>query len=166
MKKDELEAKLLIDEYGLDVSLRENPDLFYKVSFELAYAISERDEAKNNLAKIEAEVDKRLRRDAAIGGTKTTEKEIECNKQLDREVIEASEKYMDRKLAASLWEVLKEAYEKRSFALSSLVDLYSANYFSDVGERNAKDRHSSAQVQQIKMEAARQRNEMRGKYAD
>jgi hypothetical protein len=125
-----LEAKLAINEHALDVALREHPDLFYKVAVELALAISNRDEAKQDLEETEAEVDMELRKDAALISVKTTEKEIESNKKADKRVKSANDRFLAERLNAARWTALKESFEQRSYALSKLVDLYLANYYS------------------------------------
>ena len=125
-----LELKLKIDEHALYIALREHPDLFYQVASELALAISNRDEAKQDLDEVEAEVDMELRKDAATSGEKTTETQIQSNKKLDKRVKAANDVLLEQRYNAAKWTALKEAYESRSYALSKLVDLYLANYFS------------------------------------
>ena len=125
-----LEAKLAIDEHALDVALREHPDTFYRVAMELALAISNRDEAKQDLEEIESEVDMELRKDAAVSGAKTTEKEIESNKKADARVKHANDKFLAEKYETAKWTALKDAFEQKSYALSKLVDLHLANYYS------------------------------------
>ena len=153
-----LEAKLIIDEHALDIALREHPDLFYKVASALALAISNRDEAKQNVDEIEAEVDAELRRAAAVSGEKTTEKEVESNKKVDKRVKTANDKFLEEKYTTAKWTALKDAYEQRSYALSKLVDLFLANYYSSnedkkVGGPALRD----ARAQQVKAEVANRR---------
>lgn len=146
-----LELKLAIDQHGLDIALREHPDLFYKVASELALAISNRDEAKQDVDDIEAVVDMELRRAASISEDKVTEKAIESNKRADKRVVSANDKFLEARFEAAKWAALKEAYESRSYALSKLVDLYLANYFSS--QEDKKTGHSDfkdARANQIK----------------
>jgi hypothetical protein len=124
-----LEDKLKIDQHSLDTALREHPDLFYKVASELALAISNRDEAKQDVDEVEAEVDMELRKDAATSGAKTTEKEIESNRKVDKNVRAANDRFLAKRYEAAKWTALKEAYEARSYALSKLVDLFLAAYY-------------------------------------
>ena len=130
MNLKQLEDKLKIDQHALDIALREHPDLFYQVASELALAISNRDEAKQDLDQIEAQVDSELRRAAAISEDKVTEKAIESNKNTDKRVIAANDKFLEERYNAAKWTALKDAYEQRSYALSKLVDLFLANYYS------------------------------------
>lgn len=126
----QLESKLVIDEHALEIALREHPDLFYKVASELALAISNRDEAKQELDQIEAKVDSELRRAAQISEQKITETSILSNKNIDKRVISANDLFLEKRFDAAKWAALKEAYEQRSYALSKLVDLFLANYYS------------------------------------
>jgi hypothetical protein len=130
MDLQQLEQKLMIDEHALDVALREHPDLFYKVASELALAISYRDEAKQELDQIQAQVDSELRKAALISDQKITETSIQSNKNVDKRVIAADDKFLEKRYNAAKLTALKEAYEQRSYALSKLVDLYLANYYS------------------------------------
>lgn len=157
MDKKRLETRLAIDEYALDVALREHPDLFYQVASELALAISRRDEAKQEVDEVEATVDKELRRSAAMAGDKITEKEVESNKKLDKKVQTANDNFLEKRLEAAKWTALKEAYEQRSYALSKLVELHLANYSSDVGERSQKEASQNLKAAQVKIETARMR---------
>ena len=126
----ELEDKLQINQHALDEALREHPDLFYKVASELALAISNRDEAKQNLDELEAEVDIDIRKEAAVSGEKTTETQILSMKKIDKRVKAANDTFLAERMNTGKWTALKEAYESRSYALSKLVDLYLASYFS------------------------------------
>lgn len=126
----QLETKLQINEHALDIALREHPDLFYKVASELALAISNRDEAKQDLDETEAQVDLSIRSEAAKLGEKTTEKEVQSMCKIDKSVKAANDKLLAEKLNTAKWTALKEAYEARSYALSKLVDLFIANYYS------------------------------------
>ena len=126
----QLEAKLVIDEHALDIALREHPDLLYKVASELALAISNRDEAKQELEQIQAQVDSELRKAALISDQKVTETSIQSNKNTDKRVIAANDVFLEKSYEAAKWTALRSAYEQRSYSLSKLVDLFLANYFS------------------------------------
>lgn len=153
-----LEAKLVIDQHALDDALREHPDLFYKVASELALAISNRDESKQDLDEIQAKVDLDVRSEAAKFKEKTTEKEVMSMCQIDKAVIAANDKFLKEKYNTTKWTALKDAYEQRSYALSKLVDLYLANYYSSnedkkTGGSNLRD----ARASHVKEELAERR---------
>ena len=151
----QLEAKLKIDEHALDIALREHPDLFYQVATELALAISNRDEAKQDLDEVEAEVDIELRNAAAISGEKTTETQIQSNKKISKKVKSANDKFLAERLNAAKWTALKEAYESRSYALSKLVDLHLANYYSS----NEDKKVNGPALRDVRAQEVRQANQ-------
>lgn len=146
---DDLKNKLTIDEHALEIALREHPQLMYDAGMQLATSISQRDESKQKLDEIEALVDKELRQAAATSGEKTTEKEIESNKKLDKRVKAANDDFLESKLTAQQWQVLKDSFEQRSYALSKLVDLYIANYYSTI-ERKSDVDLKTVQSQRVK----------------
>ena len=125
-----LKDGLKIDEHSLDTALRDHPDLFYDVGMQLALAISNRDEAKQNLDETEAAVDLEIRAECARLNEKTTETQIQSLKKVDPKVKKANDAYFKEKLNAANLTVLKESYEARSYALSKLVDLYINNYYN------------------------------------
>lgn len=155
-----LEDKLKIDQHALDIALREHPDLFYKVASELALAISNRDEAKQDVDDIEATVDMELRRAASVSEDKVTEKAIESNKWADKRVVSANDKFLEARFEAAKWAALKEAYESRSYALSKLVDLYVVGYFSDKSDSKHDNASYELQSSQIKKVNATRRREV------
>ena len=126
----QLEQKLQINEHALDIALREHPDLFYKVASQLAFEISMRDAAKQAIIEIEAKIAMELRDDAAKHDEKITDKTVEASVRTDGRFRAANENYLEQHHKAAKWAALKEAYESRSYALSKLVDLYIANYYS------------------------------------
>lgn len=152
-----LEQKLQIDQHALDIALREHPDLFYKVASELALAISNRDEVKQDLDELEAEVDIELRKIAATALEKSTETQIQSKKKIDKRVIAANDKHMAERLNAAKWTALKEAYEARSYALSKLVDLYLASYYSS----NEDKKTGGPAVRDVRADQIKQANRNR-----
>lgn len=144
----QLEAKLQINEHALDEALREHPDLFYKVASELALAISNRDEAKQDLDETEAQVDIHIRSQQI---EKTTEGNILSLKKIGPKVKAANDKLLEEKYNAAKWTALKEAYESRSYALSKLVDLYLASYYSsEQGQQKSQLNLRDAQAARVK----------------
>lgn len=151
----QLESKLKIDEHALDEALRDNPDLFYQVSQRLALAISARDEAKLILEETEAEAAMELRKEAEANDEKFTDKSVEAQVKLDKEVQKTARRFADYKSEAAKWTVLKEAYEQRSYALNKLVDLYLANYYGNF-EKTGGD-YKNVKAKEVKEELATRR---------
>jgi len=146
----DLEQGLRIDEHALEDSWKEQPELFYRVSKKLALLISERDEAKRDLALVEAEVDEELRKDAREKEVKITEREIESRKLQDKEVVKSYERLARLNLQVSEYGALKESFSQRSFALSKLVELYLAEYY---GDRDPKTRGGEELINRKAQEA-------------
>lgn len=156
---EQLRTKLKIDEHSLEIELRDYPRLVDEVGQEHVNAISLRDEAKQTLDETEARVDSDIRRDAAVNEEKVTEKDVESQKRLSPTVIKANKRYFELKHLAAQWGVLKEAIEKRSYALSKLVDLYIANYYSEIEKKGSTDL-KTIQASRAKSELAKRRREM------
>lgn len=152
-KLEALRAKLIIDEYHLELMLKQHPELVYDVGIELAFAISNRDQAKQNLEEIEAVVDNEIRQNAI---DKVTEKDVESQKRRDKKVIAHNEDFLALKHLAAQWGVLKEAFDQRSYAISKLVDLYLANYYSNI-EKNGETEFKTVQADRIKTHNREQR---------
>ena len=155
-KLEEYREKLLINEHSLETELRDLPKLVDDIGQEHVLVIADRDEAKQELDEIEAKVDAEIRRDAAIADEKITNPEVESQKKLNPKVKAANKKFLDLKLEASQWGVLKEAVEKRSYALSKLCDLYIANYYSEIEKKGSGD-FKTVQSQRAKQELKERR---------
>lgn len=151
----QLEAKLRIDEHALDVALREQPDLVYAVSQQLALAISERDQAKLELEEQEAETAIDLREDAEANDEKITDKSVEAQVKADPSVQRLAKTFIKSKAEAAKWAALQEAYEQRSYALNKLVDLYLANYYGNF-EKTGGD-YKNIKAKEVKEELATRR---------
>ena len=135
---EDLEQGLKIDEHALEHELKEHADTFYKVSSQLVMAISRRDEAKQAMEECEAKVDMELRKDAALSEERVTDTAIAKQLKSDSRVKAANSNFLKLKNEAARWETLKESFQQRSYALSKLVDLYIANYYSDLEYKSQK----------------------------
>lgn len=142
----EFEDNLRFDRDALDDALMGQPDLFYRVSTELAMAISRRDGLKLQLEQDIAELDKQIRRKADDAGDKITEKAILSEIEVAPKIIDAKRRMGDASLTVAKLSALKEAYQQRSYAIKDMCGLYVANYFSTqagTGARNdATTRHA------------------------
>lgn len=131
----ELEQALKIDKDALEHECMIQPDMFYNVAKMLALETSRRDEAANTLKDVEAEIDQDIRTTAAKEGDKTTEKEIESLKRLDKDVQIARRNYADLEYKVARLQALTESWRKRNDMLKLLAQLYVATYFGDVNVR-------------------------------
>ena len=153
----DLETGLRIDEHNLETHWVEQPDLFYRVSKNLALVISLRDQAKQDLSETEARVDIKVRRDAEVADEKITEKGIESQRKLHPDVRAATTRHSEYSLLTGEYMALKDAYLQRSYALKELVQLYVANYYgaSDKPVRDVRDENAS----RARVQLSRQRRE-------
>jgi hypothetical protein len=159
----ELNKRLHIDKHALDECLQEQPELFYHCAEQLALTISLRDEAKTNLANVEAKVDDQIRTDAREAResdpkNKITEKEVESQKQLNPKVQAAHNKLSELSLEVGKLYALKEAFIQRLEALKALTKLHSDNaYATDITIRGRAADNRTARADDVK----RQQNEER-----
>lgn len=130
-----LEAAIQIDQYELASVCRDQPTLFHQVSRELAYAISRRDAAKQDLDRTEAELTVNYREEAKRADAKITADEVKAAIKLDGLYSEMQDKLRKATNAVLDWQALKEAYLQRSYALNHMVDLYLANYYGNIERR-------------------------------
>lgn len=137
-----LEAAIKIDEYDLAVVCRDQPTLFHQVSREVAYSISRRDLAKQNLDRVEAQLILDYRGDAKRSETKMVADEVKASIKLDSAYLEAQEKLAKSNEVLLDWQALKDAYLQRSYALNHMVDLYLANYYGNIERRETGDMRS------------------------
>jgi hypothetical protein len=152
----ELEAALRIDKTNLDEELIQHPEVFYRVADKVAYLVSQRDAAKQDLAEVEARVDAQIRHDLEVRGEKVTERMVDSEKVLHQQVIKAKKTLHALNDQLGQWQALKEAYQQRGYVLKDLVQLYISNYFgSDVSSSAGQKRTTDAQAARVRMNEAR-----------
>jgi hypothetical protein len=154
----ELRDRLRIDRDELDVSLEEQPELYYHVAHAHAQAVAEADTAKLDRDQGLAELDKEIRAEFDKAGTKFTENRIFQELQM---LPEARELRLTRYKALEVvndWQALKDAYHQRSFMLRELVALYIAQRHdsamaggsAEARGRIAEERHEAASAERRK----------------
>lgn len=136
----EYERALRIDRNDLDTELVQQPDMYYRISREMAMSISRRDAAKLERDRTEAEVDLSLRHSHAADEKKPMESFYRNKVLLDTDFIDSQDKYIEACGTADRWQALKDAFSQRAYALKDLVSLYQTGYFTNSsasGERTA-----------------------------
>jgi K+-sensing histidine kinase KdpD len=148
LRISELENMLILDENALDEALEQQPDLFYRVSKELALTVSRRDFAKQTKEEVEATVDAKIRHTAAVQDEKITERQIESEKRLHKDVQKAIKDLFVLNEKVGHLSALKEAFQQRSYVLKSLCDLYIAGYFGSnmSGTSERMKEHNAGEV--------------------
>lgn len=146
---------LKLDKHDLDTGCIEQPEIFQRVSSDLARFVSLRDRAKRSLADAEALVDVEVRK--AFSSRKVTEKEIAATVRLDQRIIDATDSLMYYSYVVGRLGALKEAYEHRRAMIKELVTLYQIGYWGEVsGRREARDA-SERQASYVKAEVSKRR---------
>jgi len=136
---DDLVGALVLDKLALDKNIVEHAELFRRVGEECVAAVDARDAAKARLAEVDAVVGLDLRASMAENGQKVTEGNLASMILTSVEHVEAADAWLQAKYAADMWGTLRESYLQRSYMIRSLVDLYTAGYFSEIDTRSAAD---------------------------
>lgn len=156
--REDLSQRVDFDRNALDDAIEEHAGLVLRVSDIYAYAINDRDQAKQAM---EAEYAKACDRARRGSEEKKTEGAIKEAAQLDKKYVAAEQAYLAAKLAADLASSLKDAYDARGKALSMMGQLFIAGYYSLTtikGEvRRGADERSASAARAMLHSARRQR---------
>jgi hypothetical protein len=139
---ENMDSAISIDKHALDDCVMQQPELFHRVAEKLALEISLRDEIKDQLSVVQAEVDETIRLEAAQSSTKMTEGAIKMQITMHPDVVMARSTLAKLNKSVGLLSALKESYSQRSYMLKELVSLYLAQYYGDetATASGAKDR--------------------------
>ncbi len=120
-----------IDANNLDVEWTRQPDLYRQYATAAADARQGWDEAKNDVSVVRAQVEKDVRTNPADHGlAKVTEGAIKGALDIDSRVREAEEALIEARHRYDVLNAACEALDHKKTALSKLVDLHLADYFS------------------------------------
>ena len=120
-----------IDPYCLDEEWVKQPDTFRKYSEALAEAKRDFEEAKNRLAVVRAETDLTVRKKPSkYGLDKLTEGVIKAAVEIDEGVVKAEADVVEARYEVNLLEAAVGSLDHRKRALSDLVSLHLADYYS------------------------------------
>lgn len=123
---------LRLDKHDLDGCCISQPELFERVSSDLAFRMSFRDRAKRNLADLEASVDVEVRQESA---KKLTEREIASMVRVDPRIREANTVLISCNYVVGRLQALKEAFEHRRAMIKELVTLHQLGYWGETSGR-------------------------------
>lgn len=124
-----LREKIKIDRNTLDEDVIQQPILYQEVSELYVMAMSERDSAKDALAKTDAEIAHELRAKWAANGEKGTEAKLEEEILLAPKHIVAHAYWSTLVRRASYLGAMKESFDQRGKMLRELAALYIAGYY-------------------------------------
>lgn len=128
---EELEDGLQIDEHALEIECRDHSPRYYQVSKMLALATSERDLLAKELKEAEGQFDVDYRREAFGRDEKVTDKSVEAERKSDKKISQLNSALLDADKQVKMLAALERSYEKRSYMLGHLVELWVKNYYSD-----------------------------------
>jgi len=146
-------AKLLkIDRNALDDALVRQPSLFLSVSQGYVEAVSERDEAKEDIAVTKAEVSLDVRTKLDAEGSKSTEAIVTAMVEIDKRYRTVMKIYLEAKKEADRLLAMKEAFQQRAYVLKDLATLYVAGYYGDSVVRGSAPQEVRNQAYQTNRE--------------
>ena len=130
-RREASERDFEIDRYKLDDEWVKQPNLYRTYAEALAEAKKAYDEAKNDLSVIRADTELKIRKDPeSCGLSKVTEGVIKSALDVQEDVREAEQAVIDARHAVGILEAAVGALDHRKRALSDLVSLHLADYFS------------------------------------
>lgn len=124
-----MRKSLQIDPNGLDDMWIAQPGLYLQVGERLALEISLRDEAKDRVADIVAELDPVVREAHADDEKKPTETAIKNEIAGDKSVIKAKKALRMLERNVGMLSAMKESFGQRRYALQDLTSLYISGYY-------------------------------------
>ena len=148
---EDLRPRLQLDKHALDDELIQQASMLHSVSEAYEEAMAERDDLKEKLATVDAELDQSIRDDAEEHNEKLTEGTIKAKIQADVEHKKAYFLFASAKLKAGKLQALKDAFKERGYMLRELCSLYLSNYFE----------HNSVKPTQITENASYKRARVR-----
>lgn len=152
---DWYKESLKLDKHDLDNCCINQPEIFEKVSSDLARYTSLRDEAKRSVVDLEASVDVELRK--ASSDKKITERELAALVRVDVRVQEAHDTLAYRTYVVARLAALKEAFEHRRAMIKELVVLHQLGYWGDTSGRGLAREASDRKASTVREEQARVR---------
>lgn len=129
-KTQELAKALAIDKDMLDDELVKHAELFWHVCELLSKYTTDRDNIKAKIKAFEAQLDQKIRDEAASEGSKATEKEIDRLIARNPQILSLHSTLLESASIVRQLESLKEAFQERRHNLNRLVDLFTSNYWS------------------------------------
>lgn len=123
------ESRLRIDKYDLDTEVAEQPRTFEEVADRLAMAKSMRDEAKDNLKTVEAELSLAFREAGDKKGKKPSEKQLADMVQVSSRRRDVFRLFVEAERMTNKLEGLRDSYRDRGFMLREMCGLSLAAYF-------------------------------------
>jgi hypothetical protein len=158
---EELEQALQIDLNNLDEARVNHVQLFYAVSKGYRSALDARDRVKKDQKEIYGEKYFEAKNLVETEHGKSTEALIKAQLDILSPCKDINSALLQTEVDLNAWTALRDAYEQRSFALSSLIELYLAGYFGTVSAEvvSPKSKDNRANDRLEKLEQLRRRKQ-------
>jgi hypothetical protein len=135
----EAREALRLSKHHIDDACEQQSYIFWQITQNYTEAVSERDALKENIALVDATLDKDIRAEAKKDGAKITEAQISSEITLHEKHRQIYNDYLDKCKEVSEWGALKEAFIQRANMIRILSDLYVSNYYTvDCTSRNTE----------------------------
>ena len=146
------EKDLVIDDSALDFECLEQASLFMKYAKHQAQTEKEKDEVKEKLDLVKAELDKDIRSNPEkFEVEKITDKVVENTIILQPEYKKVTKEYLQAKFE---WQTSKgavEAFNQRKEMIEALIKLHGQSYFA--GPRTPRDLSKERELKQRKVDS-------------
>jgi hypothetical protein len=119
-------AYLAIDRDNLDDCLMQQPEVYYSVAQALALANADRDACKLDLEELQAQLDQDIRAEALRKDEKLTETSLQNRLKTLPKMQDIQRVLLKKRQEAESWQMLKEAFQQRSYMLKEIVALFIA----------------------------------------
>lgn len=128
---DQFKQYLEVDKLNLDDELVNHAVLLGEVSDAYAEALCERDDLKEVLAQVDADISSEIREKLESNGKKATEAIVAADTLLSPQHQKAYKAYAEARSQAARLGALKEAFLARGYMIRDLCSLYVSNYFEN-----------------------------------
>lgn len=119
-----------IDKFALDIEWEQHPAKYMKWAEDLAQAIFERDDQKQKNDILEAQLDKKYRKELLAKEGKVTEGMVSAAIKTDEEYIEAINKLNQKNFNVNILTSVRVAMDSKKKALELLTQLFLSSYYS------------------------------------
>ena len=140
------ESLLVIDKNRIDDEVVQQPDHYWRVAREAAFASSRAAEAKHDLKVVDANLNAEIPSALETKGIKTTVQNVTAAITAHPDHIEASQALIEADREAGLWGALRESFQQRSWAVKDAVSLTVSGYVSNSSAGGAQRASTDARA--------------------
>jgi len=136
----DFKENIKIDKYSLDLEFEKHPMLYHEFAMDMVGAEDEKDQAKDKLELLRAQLDVQIRDNPKkFGLEKITEAAISSTILQTNEYKEAQEYYNNTVGNLRILRIAVESLNQKKVALENLVKLYLGEYYSKEAPREIKE---------------------------